>query len=57
VIWQDPKVASQLVVNRKIARICPTEIAHLLGYRKKRVQGNRLLVNKRDFGMKAPARP
>jgi len=55
-VRQDPAVTSQLVVNRKIARYYPTEIAHLLGFRKKTIKGNALYVNKRSFSIKAPAR-
>ncbi len=41
-------------VNKKIARWYPLKILHLLGYRKVRDEGSRLLVSRRKYDLFAP---
>jgi len=41
-------------VNKKIARWYPVKILHLLGYRKVRDEGNRLLMSRRKYDLFAP---
>ncbi len=41
-------------VNKKIARLYPLKILHLLGYRKVRDEGSRLLVSRRKYDLFAP---
>jgi len=43
-----------LEINTRIARIFPLQIFHLLGFRKRRWHGNKLIVSRRKFDTKSP---
>jgi succinylglutamate desuccinylase len=51
-VRRHPERENTLIVNTRIARIYPLDLFHLLGYRKRRWQGNLLLVSRRreDLG-------
>lgn len=46
--------AETFEINTKIARIFPLQIFHLLGFRKRRWHGNKLVVSRRKFDTKSP---
>ncbi len=46
-VRRHPKVEGVLMVNTRIARFYPVELFHLLGYRKRRRQGDWLVVSRR----------
>lgn len=41
-------------INTKVARFFPLQIFHLLGFRKRRQQGNKLVVSRRLYDTKSP---
>jgi succinylglutamate desuccinylase len=43
-----------LEINTRIARLFPLQIFHLLGFRKRRWHGNKLVVSRRKFDTKSP---
>jgi predicted deacylase len=43
-----------LEINTRIARLFPLQIFHLLGFRKRRWQGDKLVVSRRKFDTKSP---
>ena len=53
-INRSKKSTAELVVNRKIARWFVIEIFHLLGYRRKRIEDNSLIVTRRKFDFYGP---
>ena len=50
-VRRHPELRDALVVNTAIARIYPLEVFHLLGYRKRRRDGRRLIVSRRRFDL------
>ncbi|MCD9188633.1 MAG: succinylglutamate desuccinylase/aspartoacylase family protein [Pyrinomonadaceae bacterium] len=46
--------AETFEINTKIARIFPLQIFHLLGFRKRRWRGNKLVVSRRRFDTESP---
>ncbi|HEY0458172.1 MAG TPA: hypothetical protein VGC97_03405 [Pyrinomonadaceae bacterium] len=46
--------AETLEIDTRIARIFPLRIFHLLGFRKRRRRGNKLIVSRRKFDTKSP---
>ena len=45
-ITKNPEAENELIINQKIARWYVVEIFHLLGYRKKRIEDERMIVTK-----------
>lgn len=50
----NPETPNELIVNRRVARWLVLEIFHLLGYRKKRIENNTLIVTKRRYDLHGP---
>lgn len=50
----NPEIPNELIVNRRVARWLVLEIFHLLGYRKKRIENNTLIVTKRRYDLHGP---
>jgi succinylglutamate desuccinylase len=48
--------ADQLIVNTRIARIYPLEVFHLFGFRKRRTDGETLMVSRRAYDHQGPER-
>lgn len=48
---QDPE---RLIVNTTLARFFPLQIFHLLGFRRRRWSGNRLIVSRRRYDTESP---
>ncbi len=46
--------AETLEINTRIARLFPLQIFHLLGFRKRRWQHDKLVVSRRKFDTKSP---
>lgn len=46
--------AETFEINTKIARFFPLQIFHLLGFRKRRWRGNKLIVSRRKFDTESP---
>jgi len=55
-ITRNPEATNEFIINQRIARWYVVEIFHLLGYRKKRVEGERLIVTKREYDIRRPER-
>ncbi len=49
-----PGESGAIRVNRKVARWETVEIFHLLGFRKRRIEGDTFLVRRRQFDLKGP---
>ncbi|HKZ77153.1 MAG TPA: succinylglutamate desuccinylase/aspartoacylase family protein [Pyrinomonadaceae bacterium] len=52
---RDPLNENLLIVNTRVARILPLQIFHLLGFRKRRWDGSRLIVSRRAHDLEGPA--
>jgi succinylglutamate desuccinylase len=50
-----PQHGEVFVVNTRVARLYPLEIFHLLGFRKLRREGDRLVVSRRRYDLEPPA--
>lgn len=48
-VSRDPRHPDALVVNKSIAFLLATELFHLLGYRRKKVEGNKLIFSRREI--------
>lgn len=53
-VSRDPLHAGRLVVNKRVARWYSLQIFHLLGYRKRRTQGDLLIVSRRKHDLQKP---
>ena len=53
-IHRDADHPQQLIINRRIARWLVTDVLHLLGYRQKTYDRNKLIAVKRKFDLKGP---
>lgn len=53
-VRRDPAHAGRLIVNQRVARWYSLQIFHLLGYRKRRVQGDLLVVSRRKHDLQKP---
>ena len=53
-VWRHPEDPERLVVDTRLARFFPLQIFHLLGYRRRAWEGNRLVVARRKFDTKSP---
>ncbi len=53
-IRQDRNFPHQLIVNRRIARWYVVELLHLMGYRQKRIERNKLIAIRRKFDLNGP---
>ena len=53
-VRQDPVDPETLVINTRIARLFPLQIFHLLGFRKRRWSGAKLIVSRRKHDTKSP---
>jgi predicted deacylase len=53
-VWRDPADPSTLRVYTHIARLFPLQIFHLLGYRRRRWEGNELTVSRRKHDASSP---
>ncbi len=47
-VRRDPDSRNTLIINRRIARWFAVQVFHLLGYRKRRIDGNVLVVSRRQ---------
>jgi hypothetical protein len=55
-IRRHPGMKNELIINPQIARWYISEIVHLLGYRKIRMENGRLIVTKRQYDLFGPER-
>ncbi len=53
-VWRHPVDRESLVVNTRVARFFPVQIFHLLGFRKRRVKDNQLIVSRRRHDTRSP---
>jgi succinylglutamate desuccinylase len=53
-VRQSPVDDETLEINTRIARLFPLQIFHLLGFRKRRWQGTKLVVSRRKFDTQSP---
>ncbi len=53
-IRQDRDIPQNLIVNRRIARWYVVELLHLMGYRQKRIERNKLIAIRRKFDLNGP---
>ncbi|NNF00828.1 MAG: aspartoacylase [Pyrinomonadaceae bacterium] len=53
---QDPQNKDSYIVNTRVARIFPLQIFHLLGFRKRRWKGDKLVVSRRKHDTRSPFR-
>ena len=53
-VRQHPTDKESLVVDTRVARFCPLQIFHLLGFRKRRWCDNRLIVSRRRHDTESP---
>ena len=53
-IRKHPTLDDALVVNRRVARWRVLELSHLLGYRKRRIEQDRIVVIRRRHDMRSP---
>jgi hypothetical protein len=53
-VVRDPDNAENLIVNTSVARLFPLQIFHLLGFRKRRWRGERLIVSRRKHDRVSP---
>ncbi len=53
-VRKDPTEYGSLIVNTKVARFFPVQIFHLLGFRKRRWRGEKLIVSRRAHYTKSP---
>lgn len=53
-VKRDPANNESLIVNTRVARLFPLQIFHLLGYRKRRWQGAKLVVSRRRHDTDSP---
>ena len=53
-VTRDPNDHEKLIINTRVARLFPLQIFHLLGYRKRRWSGNRLVVSRRRHDTESP---
>lgn len=53
-VWRHPVDRESLVVNTRVARFFPVQIFHLLGFRKRRMKDNQLIVSRRRHDTRSP---
>ena len=53
-VRRSPADAETLEINTRIARLFPLQIFHLLGFRKRRWRGSKLIVSRRKFDTVSP---
>lgn len=53
-VWRHPDDPERLVVDTRVARFFPLQIFHLLGFRRRAWEGNRLVVSRRKFDTRSP---
>ena len=53
-VWRHPTDEESLIVNTRVARFFPLQIFHLLGFRKRRWQEDKLVVSRRQHDTKSP---
>lgn len=53
-VWRHPTDRESLIVDTRIARFFPLQIFHLLGFRKRRWQDNKLVVSRRRHDTLSP---
>lgn len=53
-VKKHPTEAGTLIVNTRIARLFPLQVFHLLGLRKRRENGNQLVVSRRLYDTRSP---
>ncbi len=53
-VRRDPENKDALIVNTRVARIMPLQVFHLLGYRKRRWKGDKLVVSRRRHDTVSP---
>ena len=56
-VWRHPEDPERLVVDTRVARFFPLQIFHLLGFRRRAWEGNRLVVARRKFDIRSPFTP
>lgn len=53
-VHRDPIDPDTLIINTRVARLFPLQIFHLLGYRRRRWSGAKLIVSRRKHDTKSP---
>lgn len=53
-VTQTPDDPERLIVNTRVARLFPLQILHLLGYRRRRWEGDKLIVRRRRHDTVSP---
>jgi predicted deacylase len=53
-VTRDPDDTATLIINTQIARLFPLQVFHLLGFRRRRWAGNKLVVSRRKHDTDAP---
>lgn len=53
-VARDPYEHETMIINTRVARLFPLQIFHLLGYRKRRWSGNKLIVSRRRHDTISP---
>lgn len=53
-VVRDPNDAATLIINTRVARLFPLQIFHLLGFRRRRWAGNKLVVSRRKHDTTGP---
>lgn len=53
-VTQDPDDPATLIVNTQVARLFPLQVFHLLGFRRRRWVGNKLVVSRRRHDTTGP---
>lgn len=53
-VHRDPVDSETLIINTRVARLFPLQVFHLLGYRKRRWSGAKLIVSRRKHDTTSP---
>ena len=53
-VWRHPDDPESLVIDTRVARFFPLQIFHLLGFRRRAWEGQRLVVSRRRFDTRSP---
>ena len=55
-VRRHPRLPDALLVNRRVARWATVQVFHLLGFRKRRTEGDRYVFSRRAYDFRPPAR-
>jgi succinylglutamate desuccinylase len=53
-VRRDPNDPDRLIINTQVARLFPLQVFHLLGFRRRRWKGKKLIVSRRKHDMASP---